>query len=197
MIENDIKLHTDYLIAAIESSEDIETLEETVNEIKEIEQKLQPIVIDLISGSEPGPENTENIMSREHSRLKIEIKQNLKLFRKHVKKKKTPLLQTSSVGLSLNYKENVETHNHMTTPCHNYNNAALMLSLTLLFGLVPTLKAIRQRPLRIRVWSVMVILQPVVPLYLSKTLHSTQNLRYQLQCITAIVLNFSLRISLN
>ena len=26
MIENDIKLHTDYLIAAIESSEDIETL---------------------------------------------------------------------------------------------------------------------------------------------------------------------------
>ena len=135
-----------------------------------MQQKLQPIVIDIISGSEPGE---QDIMSREHSRLKIEIKKTLKLFRKHVKKKKTPLLQTSFGGLSLNYKENVETHDHMTTPCHIYNNAALILSLTLLFRLIPTLKAIRQRPLRIRVWSVMVILHPVVPLYLSKTLHST------------------------
>ena len=36
MTENDIKLHTDYLITSIEYSEDIETVEETVNEIREI-----------------------------------------------------------------------------------------------------------------------------------------------------------------
>ena len=109
MIENDIKLHTDYLIAAIDSSEDIETLEETVNEIREMQQKLEPVVIDLISGLEP---DEQDIMSREHSRLKIEIKQTLTLFRKHVKETKRPLQQTSSGGLSLNSNENIETHDN-------------------------------------------------------------------------------------
>ena len=47
-------------------------------------------------------------MSREHSRLKI----SKTLYRKHVKEKKTPLQQTSSGGLSLNSKENVETHDN-------------------------------------------------------------------------------------
>ena len=107
MIENDIKLHTDSLIAAIESSEDIETLEETVNEIREMQQKLEPVVIDLISGLEP---DEQDIMSRKHSRLKIEIKQTLTLFRKHVKETKRPLQQTSSGGLSLNSNENNEKH---------------------------------------------------------------------------------------
>ena len=92
MIENDI-IHTDYLITAIESSEDIETLEETANEIREIQQKLEPVFIDLISGLEP---DEQDIMSREHSRLKIEIKQTLTLFRKHAKETKRPLQQTSS-----------------------------------------------------------------------------------------------------
>ena len=50
MIEIDIKLHTDHLIAAVESSEDIETLEETANEVREMQQKLEPVVIDLIIG---------------------------------------------------------------------------------------------------------------------------------------------------
>ena len=90
VIENDIKLHTDYLIAAIESSEDIETLEETVIEIREMQQKLEPVVIDLISGLEP---DEQDIMSREHTRLKIDIKRTLTLFRKHV-------------------KENIETHDN-------------------------------------------------------------------------------------
>ena len=40
MTENDIKLHTDYLITAIESSEDIKTVEETVNEIREYSRNL-------------------------------------------------------------------------------------------------------------------------------------------------------------
>ena len=38
MIENDIKLHTDYHIAAIESSEDIETLDETVRSCRSLNQ---------------------------------------------------------------------------------------------------------------------------------------------------------------
>ena len=67
MIENDIKLLTDYFIAAIESSEDIETFEETINEIREMQQKLEPVVIDLISGLEP---DEQDIMSREHRHKK-------------------------------------------------------------------------------------------------------------------------------
>ena len=43
MIENDIKLHTDYLIAAIESSEDFETLEETVNEKRKGSRSLNQL----------------------------------------------------------------------------------------------------------------------------------------------------------
>ena len=77
MIEKDIKLHTDFLNAAIESSEDIETLEETVNEIREIQQKLEPVVIDQISGLET---DEQDIMSREQSHLKIDIKRTLTLF---------------------------------------------------------------------------------------------------------------------
>ena len=84
MIESDIKLHTDYLIAAITSSEDVETLEETINEIREMQQKLEPVVLDLISGLEP---DEQYIMSRERSRLKIDIKRTLTLFQKHVEEK--------------------------------------------------------------------------------------------------------------
>ena len=84
-------------------------LEETVNEIKEMQQKLEPVVIVLISGLQP---DEQYIMSREHSRLKIDIKQILTLFRKHIKVKKTPLQQTSSVGSSLNSNENIETHDN-------------------------------------------------------------------------------------
>ena len=109
MIENDIKLHTDYLIAAIESSEDIETLEETVNEIKEMQQKLEPVVTDIISGLKPGE---QDIMSRVQSRLNIDIKQTLTLFRQHVKEKRTPLQHTSSCGLFLNSNEIIETNDN-------------------------------------------------------------------------------------
>ena len=68
----------------------------------------------------------------------------------------------------------------MTTPCNIYNNAGLILSLTTLFRLITPLKAIRQRPLRVRVLSVMVILHPVVQLYLSTTPHTPQIVRCQL-----------------
>ena len=52
MIENDIKLRTDYLITAIESAEDFETLKKTINENKEMQQKLESVIIDLIRGIE-------------------------------------------------------------------------------------------------------------------------------------------------
>ena len=82
---------------------------ETVTEIKEMQQRLEAVVIDLISGLEPDEQDN---MSREHSRLKIDIKQTLTLFRKLVKEKKKPLQQTSSDGLSLNSIENIETHDN-------------------------------------------------------------------------------------
>ena len=74
-----------------------------------MQQKLEPVAIDLISGLEP---EEQDIMSREQSRLKIDIKRTLTLFQKHVKEKKTPLQQTSSDGLSLNSIENIETHDN-------------------------------------------------------------------------------------
>ena len=120
MIEIDTKLQIDYLIAAIESSEVIKTLEETVIEIREMQQKHEPVLFDLISDLEP---DEQDIMSREHSRLKINIKRTLTLFQKHIKEKKTPLQQTSSDELSLNStNENIE---NMTRPCHIYNNVPL------------------------------------------------------------------------
>ena len=54
----------------------------------------------------------QDIMSREHSRLKINIKQSLALYGKHVKEKQTPFELISSGGLSLNSNENVETHDN-------------------------------------------------------------------------------------
>ena len=65
-----------------------------------MQQKLEPVLIDLISGLEP------DIMSREHSRLKKDINLTLTLFRKHVKEKKTAHQQTTS----LSSNENIETH---------------------------------------------------------------------------------------
>ena len=84
-----------------------------------MQQKNEPVFINLISDLEPDEQDS---MSREHSRLKIDIKRTLTLFQKHVKEIKTPHQQTSSDGLSLNStNENIE---NITTPCHIHNNVA-------------------------------------------------------------------------
>ena len=58
-------------------------------------RNLNELSLTSISGLEP---DEQDIMSREHSRLKIDIKRTLTLYQKHVKEKKTPLQQTLSAG---------------------------------------------------------------------------------------------------
>ena len=53
MNENVIKLRTDYLITAIESAEDFETLKKTINESNGMQQRLELVVIDLICEALP------------------------------------------------------------------------------------------------------------------------------------------------
>ena len=74
-----------------------------------MQQKIEPVFIDQLSGMEP---KEKNIMYREHSRLKIDIKRTLALFWKPFNAKKTHHQQTSYGGLSLNSSENIETHDN-------------------------------------------------------------------------------------
>ena len=49
MIENDIKRHIDYLLSEIEASDDLESLNETTEDIGAMQQRLEPIVLELLS----------------------------------------------------------------------------------------------------------------------------------------------------
>ena len=71
-----------------------------------MQQKLERIVIDLISGLEP---DEQDIMS---SHLKIDMKRTLTLYQESVKEKKAPLQQSISDGLSLNSNDNIETNDN-------------------------------------------------------------------------------------
>ena len=64
-----------------------------------MQQKLEPVVINIISGFEP---DEQDILFMEHTRLKIDIKRTLALYRKRVEEKKTPLHQILSGDFFLN-----------------------------------------------------------------------------------------------
>ena len=84
MITDDIHFHLDYRNSSIDESEDVDLLQETIEEIKEKQQKLEMVVsqlIILIDSSE------QSNCSREHSRLKIEVKKSIDKFKKYVKGK--------------------------------------------------------------------------------------------------------------
>ena len=71
MITDDIHFHLDYLSSSIDESEDVDKLQETVEEIKENQRKLETVVSQLISLIDP---SEQSICSREQSRFKIEVK---------------------------------------------------------------------------------------------------------------------------
>ena len=85
MIENDIKRHIDYLLSEIEASDDLENLNETTEDIGAMQQRLEPIVLELLSFVELGEQDR---MSRDFSRLKIDIKRTFTLLRKQIKEVK-------------------------------------------------------------------------------------------------------------
>ncbi|XP_075250799.1 uncharacterized protein LOC142343002 [Convolutriloba macropyga] len=84
MITDDIHYHLDYLNSSIDESEDVDILQEIVEEIKEKQRKLETVVSQLIILIDPSEQSN---CSREHSRLKIEVKKCIDNFKKYVKGK--------------------------------------------------------------------------------------------------------------
>ena len=71
MTTDDIHFYLDDLCSLVEKSEDVDILQETAKEIKEKQQKLEAVISQLIILFDP---SEQSIYSREHSRLKIEVK---------------------------------------------------------------------------------------------------------------------------
>ena len=84
MITDDIHFHLDYLHSSIDESEDVDILQETVEEIKEKQRKFETVVSQLIILIDP---SEQSHCSREHSRLKIEVKKCIDNFKKYVRGK--------------------------------------------------------------------------------------------------------------
>ena len=83
-ITDDIHFHLEYLNSSIDDSEDVDILQETVEEIKEKQRKLETVVSQLIILIDPSEQSN---FFREHSRLKIEVKRCIDNFKKYVKGK--------------------------------------------------------------------------------------------------------------
>ena len=86
MIENDITLPIDYMLSEIEASDDLESLNETTEDIRAMQQRLEPIFLELLNSVEL---EEQNRMSRDFSRLRIEINRTVTLLRKQVKEVNT------------------------------------------------------------------------------------------------------------
>ena len=82
MIENDIELHIDYRLSEIEASDDLESLNERTEDIRAMQQRLEPIILELLNFVEL---DEQDRMSRDSSRLKIDIERTFTLLRKQVK----------------------------------------------------------------------------------------------------------------
>ena len=84
MITEDVHFHLDYLNSSIDESEDVDTLQETNEEIKEKQQKLETVVSQLIILIDPSEQSN---CSCKKSGLKIEVKNFINNFKKYVKQK--------------------------------------------------------------------------------------------------------------
>ena len=86
MIENDIALHIDYMLSEIEASDDLESLNEMKEDIRPMQQRLEPIIFELLNFVDF---DEQDQMSRKFSRLKRDIKRTFTLYRKQVKEVNT------------------------------------------------------------------------------------------------------------
>ena len=84
LITDDVHFHLEYLNSSIDDSEDVYILQETVEEIEEKQRKLETVVSQLIILIDLSEQSN---YSREHSRLKIEVKKCIDNFKKYVKGK--------------------------------------------------------------------------------------------------------------
>ena len=84
MTVDDKHSHLDYLNSSIDESEDVDILQETVEEMKEKQLKLETVVSQLIILIDHSEQSN---CSCEHSHLKIEVKKCIHSFKKYVKGK--------------------------------------------------------------------------------------------------------------
>ena len=111
MIENDIKLHIDYMLSEIEASDDLESLNETTEDIRAMQQRLEPIILELnfVELDE------QDRMSRDLSQLKIDIKRTFTLLKKQVKEVNTRNQQETTASepdpkKSTIHEDNIRPH---------------------------------------------------------------------------------------
>ena len=84
MITEDIHYHLGYLNSSIDESKGVDILQETVEESKEKQRKLEAVVSQLIFLIDPSEQSS---CSRENNRLKIENIKCINNFKKYVKGK--------------------------------------------------------------------------------------------------------------
>ena len=86
IIENDIKLHIDYMLSEIEASDDLEKLNELKEDIRAMQQRLEPVIFELLNFVEL---DEQDQMSKDFSRLKIDIERTFTLLSKQIKEVNT------------------------------------------------------------------------------------------------------------
>ena len=95
IIESEIESCIELVVSGIDSREDTETLEETLSEIKELQEKLDNSVQELldISSSEDA-----DMLCFELSKLKFKIRKTTAALRKHQKESQSSELSNVSSG---------------------------------------------------------------------------------------------------
>ena len=82
MFESGIESCIEFVVSGIDSGEDTETLEETLSEIKELQEKLDHSVQELLDIS---PSEDADMLCFELSKLKTKIRKTTAALRKHKK----------------------------------------------------------------------------------------------------------------
>ena len=111
MITDDIHFHLDYLYFSVYESEDVDIIQETVEEIKEKQGKLETVVSQLIILIAP---SEQSIFSREHSRHKIEVKKCIDNLKKYVKGK-------SQINIGEDFSLSVGVTKRPNSPLDSFN----------------------------------------------------------------------------
>ena len=158
MIENDIMLHIDYMLSEIEASDDLESLNEMKEDIRAMQQKLETIIFELLNFVEL---DEQDQMSRDFSRLKIDIKRTFTLLREQVKEVNTRNQQEMTASdpdskKTIVYDDNIMPHQQQQPGLNFFCDDSVMNKL---IHLIPL-----QRPLEALLPLVQVVLHPVVQL---------------------------------
>ena len=149
------------MLSEIEASDDLEKLNEMKEDIRAMQQRLDPIIFELLNFVEL---DEQDQMSRDFSRLKIDIKRTFTLLRKQLKEVNTRNQKEMTASEPDSKKTIVHDDNIM--PRQQNSLASILFSTTPLVT-----KLIHLIPLRRRLEAllplVQVLLHPVVQLIMA------------------------------